>query len=152
MPKKNLLNDTPHVKNCIAGMICTIYLTIIQSLNQIRKRLTWFPTLCFNRNHRHITEWMPLPKPELLTMASCRKDQKRISAESSVISPRQPSQPGDWTELHRAFSNVQWVKTAPYHHTQMSATAMMGVPDLSDHFWALGIILTHTQCSSMQLL
>ena len=35
-------------------------------------------------------EWTPLSIPELLTRASCRKDLKGISAESSVMSPRQP--------------------------------------------------------------
>ena len=29
-----------------------------------------------------------LPVPELLTMASCRKDWKRISSESFIMSPR----------------------------------------------------------------
>ena len=32
----------------------------------------------------NIEEWTSLPKPELLTRASCRKDWKRISAESSL--------------------------------------------------------------------
>ena len=35
----------------------------------------------------NVKEWTPLPMPELLTMASRRKDWKRISAESSVMSP-----------------------------------------------------------------
>ena len=40
-----------------------------------------------------------LPMPELLTMLSCRKDLNMISAESSLMSPRQPSRSRDWTEL-----------------------------------------------------
>ena len=36
----------------------------------------------------NIEEWAYLPVPELLTMAFCGKDWKKISAESSVISPR----------------------------------------------------------------
>ena len=34
-----------------------------------------------------IKEWTLLPMPELLMRASCRKDWKRISAESSLMSP-----------------------------------------------------------------
>ena len=34
----------------------------------------------------NIKEWASTPTPELLTMASCRKDWKRISAESSLMS------------------------------------------------------------------
>ncbi len=33
----------------------------------------------------NIKEWTSLPMPELLTRASCRKDWKRISAESSLM-------------------------------------------------------------------
>ena len=36
----------------------------------------------------NVTGWMSLPKPELLTTASRRHDWKRISAESSLKSPR----------------------------------------------------------------
>ena len=32
-------------------------------------------------------EWLTLPMPELFSTASCRKDWKRISAESSPVSP-----------------------------------------------------------------
>ena len=35
----------------------------------------------------NIKEWASLPMPELLIGASCRKDWKRISAESSLVSP-----------------------------------------------------------------
>ena len=35
--------------------------------------------------------------PELLTIASCRKDWKRISAESSLMSHRRPNRLRDWT-------------------------------------------------------
>ena len=38
------------------------------------------------------TEWTFLPMAELLTRASCRKDWKRVSAESSLMSPRRPKQ------------------------------------------------------------
>ena len=44
-------------------------------------------------------EWTSLPMPELPTMAPCRKDWKRISAESSVmLLARRPSRSRDWTE------------------------------------------------------
>ena len=36
----------------------------------------------------NIEEWTSLPMPEVLTRASCRKDWKRISAESFLMSPR----------------------------------------------------------------
>ena len=35
----------------------------------------------------NIKEWTSLPMPELLTRASCRKDWKRISADSPVVLP-----------------------------------------------------------------
>ena len=44
----------------------------------------------------------PLPVPELPTRASRRKDWKRISAESSLMSPRQPNLSRDGTELNFA--------------------------------------------------
>ena len=37
-----------------------------------------------------IKEWTSLPMPELLTRASCTKDWKRISAESTIMSPGNP--------------------------------------------------------------
>ena len=39
----------------------------------------------------NIKEWTSLLILELLTMASFRKDWKRISAESSLVSPRRPN-------------------------------------------------------------
>ena len=48
----------------------------------------------------NIREWTSLPMPELFTMGSSRKDRNRISAESSVVSPRRPSRSKDWTELN----------------------------------------------------
>ena len=47
----------------------------------------------------NIKEWTYLPMQELLTRTSCKKDWKRISAESSLNSPRRPSRSRDWTEL-----------------------------------------------------
>ena len=47
----------------------------------------------------NIKEWTSLPMPELLTKPSCIKDWKRISAESSLMSPRQPNRSRDRTEL-----------------------------------------------------
>ena len=48
---------------------------------RVRQRKCWMD---------NITESISLPMPELLTMASCRKDWKRISAASSLMSPRRP--------------------------------------------------------------
>ena len=43
-------------------------------------------------------EWSSLPMPELFTMASC--GEVKISAESSLMSPRRPNRSRDWTELN----------------------------------------------------
>ena len=43
----------------------------------------------------NIKEWTSLPMPEMLTRASCRKDWRRISAESSLMSPRRPNRSRD---------------------------------------------------------
>ena len=50
----------------------------------------------------NIKEWTSLPMPELLTRASCRKDCKSISTESSLMSPpppppQRPNWSRDWT-------------------------------------------------------
>ena len=49
-----------------------------------------------------IKEWTSMPMPKLLTGASCRKDWKRISAESSLMSPQttQSVKGLNWTELN----------------------------------------------------
>ena len=49
----------------------------------------------------NIKEWTSLPLPELLTRASCRKDWKRISADSPVMLPpvTQSVKGLKWTEL-----------------------------------------------------
>ena len=55
------------------------------------------------------TEWTSksgqnyLPIPEPLTMASCRKDWKVISAESSLMSLQLPNRSRNWTELTHGF-------------------------------------------------
>ena len=43
----------------------------------------------------NIKEWTSLTMPELLTRASCREERKRISAESSLMSPRRPERSRD---------------------------------------------------------
>ena len=50
------------------------------------------PRKCWMDNEK---EWTCLPMPEMLTRPSCRKHWKRISAESSVMSPRGPNRPRD---------------------------------------------------------
>ena len=51
---------------------------------------------------------------KLLTRASCGKDWKRISAESSLMSPWHPNQSREWTELNKCpiFKN----SSSPSHH------------------------------------
>ena len=51
-----------------------------------------------NAGWKNIKEWTSLPMPEMLTMASCRSDWKRISAESTVIFSDDPI--GQGTELN----------------------------------------------------
>ena len=47
----------------------------------------------------NLEEWMSVPKQKLHMMASCRKDWKRISAESSLVPPPPPPRwSRDWTE------------------------------------------------------
>ena len=66
----------------------------------------------------NIKEWTSLPMPELLTWAFCRKDWKRISAESALMSPRRPNLSRDLTELNGPYipsdsdRNLQMEKTA----------------------------------------
>ena len=47
----------------------------------------------------NINEWTSLPMTEVLTRVSCRKDWKRISPESSLMSPQRP----DRAELELAL-------------------------------------------------
>ena len=47
-------------------------------------------------------EWTSLSMPKLLSRASCRKDWKRISAESFLMSLRRPNGSRDRTELNHA--------------------------------------------------
>ena len=62
----------------------------------------------------NVKEWTPLPMPELLTRASCRRDWRRISAESSLVSPWWPSQSRDWTELNWTGEVVSWALETPF--------------------------------------
>ena len=64
----------------------------------------------------NIKEWTSLPMPKLITRACCRKDWKRISAESSLMSPRWPIQSRDWTKLNQTvFATVRFkVARSPY--------------------------------------
>ena len=48
----------------------------------------------------NIKEWTSLLMPELLTRVSCKKDWKRISGESSLLSHRRPNWYRDGTELN----------------------------------------------------
>ena len=62
-----------------------------------RKRKCWI---------ENVKEWTYLIMSELLTLAPCRKDWKRISAESSPMSPRRPNRSRDWTDLNWTTVNV----------------------------------------------
>ena len=59
-----------------------------------------------------IREWISLPMPELFTQTSSRKAWKRISAESSLMSPWQPNRSRDWTEQF-SFWWILGVKNDP---------------------------------------
>ena len=48
----------------------------------------------------NVKEWTSLPMPELLTMAFCRKDWKRISDESSLMFSRRSNRSRDWIEVN----------------------------------------------------
>ena len=56
----------------------------------------------------NIKEWsIFLPTPELLARASCRKDWKRISAESSVMSPPTTQSVKGGIKLNRKESKIR---------------------------------------------
>ena len=63
----------------------------------------------------NVEEWTSLPMPEVLTRASCRKDWKRISAESFLMSPRRPNRSREWIELnfHRLLIWSLYSKHSP---------------------------------------
>ena len=67
-------------------------------------------------------EWTSLPMPELLTMASHREEWKRISAESSFISPGHPSQSRRWPDLN-CWSEGQISRTGCNLNTLSSVVA-----------------------------
>ena len=67
----------------------------------------------------NIKEWTYLPLPELPTRASSRKDWTRISAESSLMSPRWPSRSRDWTELMVALL----IQFYPFIHVPVLLTS-----------------------------
>ena len=57
---------------------------------------SWSAEVILDEQHQIII----LSMPELLTRSSCRKDWKRISAESFPMSPRRPTHSRDWTEMN----------------------------------------------------
>ena len=74
--------------------------------------MSWYLTASQRRSLQrkcwmdNIKEWTSLPTPDLFTRASCRKHWKRISAESSLMSPRRPSWSRDWTELNNREAHL----------------------------------------------
>ena len=70
--------------------------TILQGIREGGQHRDWQRSFVDN-----IKEWISLPMPELFTTASCRKDWKRISVESSLMHPSPPIDPlGYGTELN----------------------------------------------------
>ena len=73
---------------------------------------------------------------QLFIMASCKKDWKRISAESSTMSPRQPGRSGDWTvvnkhrlyEYHLNFITV-WIPSKSHLICPLTAR-VVGAPQI----------------------
>ena len=84
----------------------------------------------------NIKDWTSLPMPELLTTASCRKDWKRISAESPLVSPRRPNRPRDWTELNRLIRDKGQEKglTGKLFSEQLNAFVTTGYRRIT-FFW-----------------
>lgn len=53
----------------------------------------------------NIKDWVSLPMPQMLSMASCTKDWERINAESSVmLSPSDPVGQGVGIEIVHIFT------------------------------------------------
>ena len=55
----------------------------------------------------NIKEWTSLPMPELLTGASCRKDWKRVCAESSLMLPHPP--PPTLPPTAQSVKGLNWI-------------------------------------------
>ena len=72
--------------------------TIFQGILEGGWRGGWQRECCMGK----FKVWISLPMRELLTMTPCRKDWKRISAESSLMSPRWPQvvKGLNWTGLN----------------------------------------------------
>ena len=73
----------------------------------------------------NIKEWTSLPMPELLIRASFRKDWKRISFQSSLMSPRWPNQSKDWTELNPIY-NYQHQAESLFHRKWIDLSRSFG--------------------------
>ena len=76
----------------------------------------------------NVKEWTSLPMPELLTRASCRKDWKKISAESFLMSRRRSNRSRDWTELIERFSSHRHFKVRVGSTLSELHEQEMGVP------------------------
>ena len=78
---------------CLLSVLCVVFLcdslfqTILQGTFDVGRR-HGRQKKCWMDN---IRDWTYLPMPELLITASCRKDRKRISAESTIMFPRRPN-------------------------------------------------------------
>ena len=58
----------------------------------------------------NIKDWTSLPMPELLTRASCRKDWKRISADSSSNSPDDQISQGTEPNIHMGIYALRLIR------------------------------------------
>ena len=78
----------------------------------------------------NIKEWTSLPIPELISRACCRKDRKRISTGSSLMSPALPPDDviGQGTELkifqHMFTTNAS---TARYTYVLHKKTVIISI-------------------------
>ena len=77
----------PNRAGHVTRHVDSLYKTILQGTlkggqRRGRQRKCWMG---------NIKEWISLPMPDLPTRASCKKDWKRIPAESSLQSVRRPN-------------------------------------------------------------
>ena len=86
-PRKPILATVKRRKLAWFGHV-TRHDSLSKTILQGTRRATpWSAEKLPKRWMDNIKEWTSLPMPELLTMASCRKGWKKISAELSVIFP-----------------------------------------------------------------
>ena len=108
-------------------------------------RTPWSERKCWTDN---VKEWTSLSMPELLTMASRRKDRKKISDESSLLSlPPHPPPPNLTTQsvigLHRAVYKQACLYTRPTIYTVSCVLKRRSYHNLLCVLISLGIVAFH---------